>query len=205
MNNSSSSKPLLITIICILLTLLLLIGIFVLYLFSTNSKKTSDVPDASVKTYQSYDEEEPEEITDAEKPGDSAFSSAPTNYIDPDVEEYVVNTVRPRYNEITNNQSLSTSSDSNGKTLYFDQSGILCRITYPKNYNNVGYERWYYFIPGNEMVFAFMVNGNEEHRFYYLNDELIRYISPNKITTDYPKDDNILAMSDQCLREAYSH
>ena len=75
--------------------------------------------------------------------------------------------------------------NSNGLDYYYSygENG-LAKIVVPKGYGGRGYERDYYYHDG-ELYFAFVFNGEEEHRLYFSYGTLIRYIDENKNTYDY--------------------
>lgn len=75
--------------------------------------------------------------------------------------------------------------NSNGLDYYYSygENG-LAKIVVPKGYGGRDYERDYYYHDG-ELYFAFVFNGEEEHRLYFSYGLLIRYIDENKNTYDY--------------------
>ena len=56
----------------------------------------------------------------------------------------------------------------------------------------------------DKLVFAFVFDGTEEHRLYFKDDHMIRYIDENKITYDYPKTSKYSSWEEKVLNEAYS-
>ncbi|MBQ6321336.1 MAG: hypothetical protein IJI24_00550 [Lachnospiraceae bacterium] len=68
---------------------------------------------------------------------------------------------------------------------------------------DIHYSRIYYYFQG-ELIFAFIFDGSEEHRLYFLDDHMIRYIDENMITYDYPDLDYFADWEEWALSEAYT-
>ena len=64
------------------------------------------------------------------------------------------------------------------------------------------YSRDYRFHNG-KLVFAFIFNGTEEHRLYFKDDHMIRYIDENGVVYDYPDTSSFKSWEEKALSEAY--
>lgn len=144
-----------------------------------NNKKTRDeepVKDiyAPVQTTPSADYEE-------ELPPEAASALSEINV------EAEVAQIRSWFTETQTHLSEYARGDdnSNGLDYYYSygENG-LAKIVVPKGYGGCDYERDYYYHDG-ELYFAFVFNGEEEHRLYFSYGLLIRYIDENKNTYDY--------------------
>lgn len=114
-----------------------------------------------------------------------------------------VNQIRAWYNEIQNNlDSYMIATAPNNMINYYRGTELL-RMDAAKGYDNWDYTRQYYFRNGN-LYFAFVFNGSEEHRLYFKEDQLIRYIDENKNTYDYGDTDQFSEWSVPVLNEAYN-
>ena len=119
------------------------------------------------------------------------------------VEEYVVNTVRPIYYGITENPHLTPVIEGE-KTWYYEGDSIV-RLQYNAGANGVPYERNYYYNSQNEeMVFAFVFLGQEEYRLYFYKNSLVRYIGPDGAVVDNPVESAFLEQAEQAVFEAYN-
>lgn len=63
------------------------------------------------------------------------------------------------------------------------------------------YSRQYYFHDG-DLYFAFVFNGTEEHRLYFKDGVLIRYIDENKNVYEYGNTDAFADLEEQVKDEA---
>ena len=121
------------------------------------------------------------------------------------VEEYVSGTIRPIYQSIVNNTELQEVTKSDGVSYYFDNSSVAM-VRYPAGTDGDPYERRYFFDTRNdELVFAFIFLGTEEHRMYFYKDSLIRYIDDQTTVTDNPTDDELLDWAERAIGEAYNY
>lgn len=71
-----------------------------------------------------------------------------------------------------------------------------------KGTGNWNYARDYRYHNG-ELVFAFVFDGTEEHRLYFYDNHMIRYIDENHITYDYPDSKRFDNWAESVLSEAY--
>ena len=127
----------------------------------------------SVMLYVSKGVEETEAPAAAPKP-----ASAPEKSIDVDNE---VGKIRSLY--YATQDDPGDEYESLGVTYYY-KNGEVTKAVCPSGYNDWNYTRWYFYSNG-KLYFAFVFNGTEEHRLYFVNDTLIRYIDANGKTMDY--------------------
>lgn len=97
-----------------------------------------------------------------------------TQDIEKDIEE-----IRAYYNAIQKNLSDFTVGKSDGIT-YYNGYGALVKVVAKNGQAGWNYSREYYYQNG-QMCFAFVYDGLEEHRLYFKNGEMIRYIDPEKV------------------------
>lgn len=71
-----------------------------------------------------------------------------------------------------------------------------------KGTGNWSYSRDYRYHNG-QLVFAFVFDGTEEHRLYFYDNHMIRYIDENHITYDYPDSKKFDNWEERVLSEAY--
>lgn len=76
-----------------------------------------------------------------------------------------------------------TETTVNGIT-YYSKNGATTKIVCPNGTAGWGYSREYFFKNGN-LYFAFIFDGTIEHRLYFADDTLIRYIDDDSVTHDY--------------------
>lgn len=132
---------------------------------------------------------------------DAEAENAENPILDIVVEDEVTR-IRAWYNETQNNLDsyVSFSASDSDITCYKDTE--LSRLDAGKGFDGWNYTRRYYFRNGS-LYFAFIFNGNEEHRLYFKEDQLIRYIDENKNTYDYGDTDRFSEWSVPVLKEAY--
>ena len=127
----------------------------------------------TVMLYVSKGAEETEAPASAPKP-----ASAPEKSLDVDNE---VGKIRSLY--YATQDDPGDEYESLGVTYYY-KNGEVTKAVCPSGYNDWNYTRWYFYSNG-KLYFAFVFNGTEEHRLYFVNDTLIRYIDANGKTMDY--------------------
>ena len=88
------------------------------------------------------------------------------------------------------------------RTYYYSPSSGDTKKVIEKGQNNWNYSRDYRYHNG-KLVFAFVFNGTEEHRLYFKDDHMIRYIDENHITYDYPNTSKYSSWEKKVLAEAY--
>lgn len=92
-------------------------------------------------------------------------------------------------------------STSDNVTFYLED-GIPVKIVVKKGTDAWDYAREYYYHDG-EFYFAFIYNGGDEHRLYFKEDQMIRYIDQDKNTYDYGQTDQFSEWETPALQEAY--
>ncbi|MGN1127084.1 MAG: hypothetical protein ACI4RI_06555, partial [Ruminococcus sp.] len=92
------------------------------------------------------------------------------------------------------------SQDYGNKRVY-TKNGDVTKITVFSGTDGLDYSREYYYHEG-KLYFAFVYSGKEEHRMYFCNDVLIRYIDADRITTNY-KDGINCPFEEIVLQESY--
>lgn len=75
------------------------------------------------------------------------------------------------------------TEDVRGDVSYYAQSGRVTKIVCQGGYNNWGYSREYFYDNG-KLYFAFIFKGTEEHRLYFKDGTLIRYIDDHGTVMD---------------------
>lgn len=88
------------------------------------------------------------------------------------------------------------------RTYYYSPSSGDTKKVIEKGQNNWNYSRDYRYHNG-KLVFAFVFNGTEEHRLYFKDDHMIRYIDENHTTYDYPNTNKYSSWEKKVLAEAY--
>ena len=83
---------------------------------------------------------------------------------------------------------------------YYTKNGETTKIVCPNGTSGWGYSREYFFKNG-KLYFAFIFDGTIEHRLYFADDTLIRYIDENSVTYDYG--DIQCPFEQKALTEAY--
>ena len=89
------------------------------------------------------------------------------------------------------------------RTYYYSPSADDMQKVIEKGQRDWNYSRDYRY-HNDKLVFAFVFDGTEEHRLYFKDDHMIRYIDENKITYDYPKTSKYSSWEEKVLNEAYS-
>ena len=89
------------------------------------------------------------------------------------------------------------------RTYYYSPSTDDDKLVIEKGQGDWGYSRDYRY-HNDKLVFAFVFDGTEEHRLYFLDDNMIRYIDEDHITYDYPNTDKFRSWEEKVLSEAYS-
>ncbi len=74
--------------------------------------------------------------------------------------------------------------DTRGDVSYYVKSGAVTKIVCQNGYNSWGYSREYFYDKG-KLYFAFIYDGTEEHRLYFKDGMLIRYIDDHGNVTDF--------------------
>lgn len=88
------------------------------------------------------------------------------------------------------------------RTYYYTPSDEDEKIVLENGTNGWNYSRDYRFHNGR-LIFAFIFDGTEEHRLYFKDDHMIRYIDENSVTYDFPDCNKYSSWADKALEEAY--
>lgn len=92
-------------------------------------------------------------------------------------------------------------STSDNVTFYLED-GVPVKIVVKKGTDGWDYAREYYY-HGGEFYFAFIYAGSDEHRLYFKDDQMIRYIDQDKNTYDYGETDRFSEWETPAIQEAY--
>lgn len=117
------------------------------------------------------------------------------------VVEDEVKQIREWFYGTQNNIDSYEQSTSDNVTFYLED-GIPVKIVVKKGTDGWDYAREYYFHDG-VFYFAFIYNGGDEHRLYFKEEQMIRYIDQNKNTYDYGQTDQFSDWETPALQEAY--
>ena len=88
------------------------------------------------------------------------------------------------------------------REYYYSPGEKDIKIVLQNGENGWNYSRDYRFHDG-KLVFAFIFNGTEEHRLYFKDDHMIRYIDEEHITYDYPDTSEFSSWEERAIKEAY--
>lgn len=100
--------------------------------------------------------------------------------------EKEVTKIRKLYNTTQNKLDSYMSGSELEGAVYYYEGGYPVKISIKGGYHNWKYSREYFY-HNKKLYFAFVYDGKEEHRLYFKNGRLIRYIDENKIIYDYGK------------------
>ena len=89
------------------------------------------------------------------------------------------------------------------RVYYYTPGGDDVQKTVESGTDGWRYARDYRFHSG-KLVFAFIFDGTEEHRLYFKDDHMIRYIDEEHTTYDYPDTAPFSDWEKRALEEAYS-
>ena len=88
------------------------------------------------------------------------------------------------------------------REYYYSPTSDDEKIVLDNGTDGWGYSRDYRFHNG-KLIFAFIFDGTEEHRLYFKDDHMIRYIDENGVTYDFPDTAAYQSWADRALKEAY--
>ena len=63
--------------------------------------------------------------------------------------------------------------------------------------------RQYYYDDDGKLMFAFIFKGTTEHRLYFENDKIVRYIGDSGNLVNNPKSEEALNFAEHAMSEAY--
>jgi hypothetical protein len=96
--------------------------------------------------------------------------------------EPIVLKIRKEYHTINDQiSSMKKEEVGKGKIAYLNGQGIVRKIVEDTTEGSVEY----YFDRNQDLFFIFQYNGSVEHRFYFAEDQMVRWIPPSKITIDF--------------------
>jgi len=125
-----------------------------------------------------------------------------SNEPESDVEEHITTFIRPLYNLINENLH-SYEKQTYGEATMWSDDVYCVKKEYPAGANGSEYARQYYYKgPEGELVFAFVFKGNEEHRLYFKDGKLSRYIDASGAVVNNPSSPEALAMAEKAMEEA---
>lgn len=90
-----------------------------------------------------------------------------------------------------------------GVTTYIED-GNVCKIVVAKGTGGIDYAREYSFGNG-KLCFAFVYDGGGEHRFYFVDDMLVRYINERSEIYDLEDADSYIQFASEYQNEAYEY
>ena len=158
---------------------------------------------AEAATWQEQASEETEETLSAEPEAqDASFESQAEEPVPMDINvETEVEQIREWFYDTQNNmKNYEQQTSDNAGFYYWD--GVLIKITVKEGTDGWNYAREYYF-HDNSLCFAFIFSGSEEHRLYFKEDQLIRYIDEDKIIYDYGDTEQFAEWKEPTIQEAY--
>ena len=173
------------------------------------NKKKEEKRRQSVETITETETEENNtaiaaEAVVTENVDDEAAQSVMQNQLPEDLDvEKEVEHIRDLYYGTQECIDSFSQEEIDGITYFFDGNELVKMIV-PSDIGNSKYTKNYYFEEG-KLYFAFIFEGLEEHRFYFKEDCLIRYIDSSKTMFDYGTADmdNFNEMTNEILAEAY--
>lgn len=116
--------------------------------------------------------------------------------------ESEVATIRDYYYTTQNNLGNYMLEEHPSLTMYHE-AGFPVKIFAKSGYNDWDYTREYFY-HDEELYFAFVYNNNEQHRLYFKDGIMIRYIDENGNTYDYGSLDAYSDWADKVKNESNS-
>ncbi len=90
------------------------------------------------------------------------------------------------------------------RECYYTPGSADTKIVLENGTDGWNYSREYYYHDG-QFIFAFIYNGTEEHRLYFKDNHMIRYIDESHTTFDYPNLDAFADWEKRALDEALKY
>ncbi len=87
------------------------------------------------------------------------------------------------------------------RACYYTPGDLDTKIVLENGTDGWNYSREYYYHDG-QFIFAFIYNGTEEHRLYFKDNHMIRYIDERHTTFDFPNLDAFQDWEQRALEEA---
>ncbi|MGN0377279.1 MAG: hypothetical protein ACI4ED_06555, partial [Suilimivivens sp.] len=147
--------------------------------FSESKEKTVEKEERKKKE---ENQEKQQEDDDASKNLALATDECVLEIENIDVQAEVEN-IRKLYYETQENLVNYSQYEYDDVIYYWDTAGPV-KVIVKEGKKGTFYTRNYYYV-NNKIYFAFVFHGTEEHRFYFKDDMLIRYINPDKEIYDY--------------------
>lgn len=126
-------------------------------------------------------------------------STTPASSEMPEVSDKLIATEPP----FTISQSDLEKEIEKIRTYYYTPSSDDEKIVLENGTNGWNYSRDYRYHNGR-LIFAFIFDGTEEHRLYFKDDHMIRYIDENSVTYDFPDCNKYSSWAEKALKEAYA-
>lgn len=127
--------------------------------------------------------------------------SLSSDLLEGDIDNYINAYIRPLYNEINSNLNNYTITAAKGITYWSNGKGYV-KKSFEADANGMARE-YYYNTTDGQIFFAFLFKSNIEHRLYFRDNKLIRYIGPNGNIDNNPISEEILDMGQSVVDEAY--
>ena len=89
------------------------------------------------------------------------------------------------------------------RTYYYSPGSDDKKIVLDNGTDGWHYSRDYRYHQ-DRLVFAFIFDGTEEHRLYFLDDHMIRYIDENHVIYDFPDTKSYQSWAEKAIKEAYA-
>ena len=124
---------------------------------------------------------------------------------DDEIEDYVVNVVRPIFYGINNNPDNYEAELIGDFEVWYDSEGRMVKKMCPQRVGGPTLGREYYYdAETGKLVFAFLYHDLPEYRLYFYNDTLVRFISnANSEVVNNPTSEEALTKAEYALSEAY--
>ena len=191
-DDPSGKKKRLIIIVCVALSLVIAIGA-VIVLVVINSKSSPDK--IGLPTIENSTEAKiTEKVTEPTQNNSTETTRIPTY---PPATEAVTET------SFAITQDEIEAEIEKIRTYYYTPSSHDVQKVLENGQDGWHYSRDYRFHDG-KLVFAFVYDGTEEHRLYFKDDHMIRYIDENHTTYDYPETAQFSYWENKALSEAYT-
>ena len=188
-------KKTIIIIACVVLFLVIAIGVVIIVVNNAKSAPNNIAP----STFENSTETKmTEKITEVTQKNSTEPTHIPTN----------PPTTVPETESVTE-ASFSITQDEiefeieNIRTYYYTPSNRDVQKVLENGQDGWNYSRDYRF-HDDKLVFAFVFDGTEEHRLYFKDDHMIRYIDENHTTYDYPDTAQFSYWENKALSEAYT-
>ena len=198
--NRKKKKIIIIVIVAVVLFLAIAIGVVIIVVNNAKSAPNNNEPTTVENSTETKMTEKPTEATQNNHTEPTPVSTYPPADV-PETEAI---------NEAVTEVSFSITKEEieseieKIRTYYYTPSSHDAQKVLENGQDGWNYSRDYRFHDG-ELVFAFVFDGTEEHRLYFKDDHMIRYIDENNTTYDYPDTAQFSDWENKVLSEAYTH